>query len=148
MSLVFTGALNKAGEISPAIDTGGDRGLSHHAAHAEDVERLETLDVSGRTPALESRREPEDQTEGVGSAVPSRAARPTRTLTAEPPRMSRRQPTRNIPRQTVPSASTTALPSAGSELLGGREESTGRRVAPAAPASRKLPCRAARDFRY
>ncbi len=51
VSLVFTGALNKAGEISPAIDTAAIEAYLTMRRMQEDVERLETLDVSGRAPA-------------------------------------------------------------------------------------------------
>ena len=49
VTLVFTGALNKAGEISPADRYCGHRGLSHHAAHA-----------GGRRAAGDARRERQD----------------------------------------------------------------------------------------
>jgi hypothetical protein len=70
VTLVFTGALNKAGEISPAVDTAAIEAYLTMRRMQEDVERLETLDVSGRTPPAEA--EPEDQT----SAIPQEPVEP------------------------------------------------------------------------
>lgn len=51
VTLVFAGALDKANEIAPRIDTAAiEEYLTVHRMQ-EDVERLETLDVSGRTQA-------------------------------------------------------------------------------------------------
>ena len=71
VSLLFTGALNKAGEIAPAIDTAAIEAYLTMRRMQEDVERLETLDVSGRTPAP-SDAAPEETT----SAVPEEPAEP------------------------------------------------------------------------
>ena len=49
VSLVFTGALNKAGEISPAVDTAAIEAYLTMRRMQEGVEQLETLDVSGNT---------------------------------------------------------------------------------------------------
>ena len=49
VSLVFTGPLTRAGEIAPAVDTGAIEAYLTMRRMQEDVERLETLDVSGRT---------------------------------------------------------------------------------------------------
>jgi hypothetical protein len=51
VNLVFTGILNKANEISPSVDTAAIEAYLTMRRMQEDVERLETLDVSGRTPA-------------------------------------------------------------------------------------------------
>ncbi|HEU4476064.1 MAG TPA: AsmA-like C-terminal region-containing protein, partial [Methyloceanibacter sp.] len=51
VNLVFTGALNQASEISPSIDTGAIEAYLTMRRMQEDVERLETLDVSGATQA-------------------------------------------------------------------------------------------------
>lgn len=51
VNLVFTGTLNKAGEISPSVDTAAIEAYLTMRRMQEDVERLETLDVSGRTQA-------------------------------------------------------------------------------------------------
>src|SRR5581483_2515966 len=51
VTLVFAGALDKANEIVPQVDTAAiEEYLTVHRMQ-EDVERLETLDVSGRTQA-------------------------------------------------------------------------------------------------
>ncbi|MGH6833817.1 MAG: AsmA-like C-terminal region-containing protein, partial [Methyloceanibacter sp.] len=86
VTLVFTGALNKAGEISPAVDTAAIEAYLTMRRMQEDVERLETLDVSGRTPPPADEAEPGDQT----SAIPQEPVEPpiespqAETLQAEP----------------------------------------------------------------
>ncbi len=50
VSLVFAGALSDAGAITPAIDTAPIEGFLTMRRMQEDVEQLETLDVSGRKP--------------------------------------------------------------------------------------------------
>jgi uncharacterized protein involved in outer membrane biogenesis len=50
VGLVFTGSLNKADEIAPAIDTAAIESYLTMRRMQEDVERLETLDMSGKTP--------------------------------------------------------------------------------------------------
>jgi hypothetical protein len=52
VSLLFTGTLNNAAEITPAIDTAAIEAYLTMRRMQEDVERLETLDVSGRTPEV------------------------------------------------------------------------------------------------
>jgi hypothetical protein len=54
VSLVFTGALNKAGEISPAVDTAAIEAYLTMRRMQEGVEQLETLDVSGNNPPIEA----------------------------------------------------------------------------------------------
>ncbi len=71
VTLVFTGALNKAGEISPAVDTAAIEAYLTMRRMQEDVERLETLDVSGRTPPPAG-AEPEETT----SSVPEEPSEP------------------------------------------------------------------------
>ena len=71
VSLVFTGALSKAPEIAPAIDTGAIEAYLTMRRMQEDVERLETLDVSGRTePPAETAAETERRAEGVAITIP------------------------------------------------------------------------------
>ena len=53
VGLVFAGALDKAGEIAPAVDTAAIESYLTLRRLQEDVEKLETLDVSGRTPPQE-----------------------------------------------------------------------------------------------
>ena len=81
VSLVFTGALAKAGEIAPAIDTGAIEAYLTMRRMQEDVERLETLDMSGRT---EPPAEPESGSRGgchnpPGGIAARSASRPGRT---------------------------------------------------------------------
>ena len=49
VTLVFAGALNQADAIAPSIDTGAIESYLTMRRMQEDVERLETLDVSGKT---------------------------------------------------------------------------------------------------
>ena len=51
VNLVFTGSLNKASEIAPSIDTASIEEYLTMRLMQQDVERLETLDVSGKTQA-------------------------------------------------------------------------------------------------
>ena len=71
VGLVFTGALNKAGEISPAVDTAAIEAYLTMRRMQEGVEQLETLDVSGKSQA-EIEVAPEDQT----AAVPAEPLEP------------------------------------------------------------------------
>ena len=50
VGLVFAGSLNKADEIAPTIDTAAIESYLTMRRMQEDVERLETLDMSGKTP--------------------------------------------------------------------------------------------------
>ena len=60
VTLVFTGSLGKANEIAPAIDTASIEDYLTMRRMQEDVERLETLDVSGKTqPAPDAAPDPE-----------------------------------------------------------------------------------------
>jgi hypothetical protein len=66
VNLLFTGTLNKAGEIAPTIDTAAIEAYLTMRRMQEDVERLETLDVTGRTePPIEAE---EEQTSAVPEA--------------------------------------------------------------------------------
>ncbi|MGV1014531.1 MAG: AsmA-like C-terminal region-containing protein, partial [Methyloceanibacter sp.] len=62
VNLVFTGSLIEAGDIAPAIDTAAIEAYLTLRRLQEGVERLETLDVSGRTPALPAEAEPVEET--------------------------------------------------------------------------------------
>src|SRR4030095_1246741 len=58
VTLVFAGALNQAA-IAPSIDTGAIESYLTMRRMQEDVERLETLDVSGKTqPPAENAESP------------------------------------------------------------------------------------------
>src|SRR3990170_371318 len=63
VNLLFTGTLNRAGEIMPTIDTAAIEAYLTMRRMQEDVERLETLDVSGRTQPAEAA--PEETTSAV-----------------------------------------------------------------------------------
>jgi AsmA family/AsmA-like C-terminal region len=88
VSLVFTGALNKARDISPSVDTGAIEAYLTMRRMQEDVERLETLDVSGREPAPAEEEhtsavlplEPEPQTD-----LPAGEAEPVQPMAAAEP---------------------------------------------------------------
>jgi len=107
VTLVFTGALNKAGEISPAVDTAAIEAYLTMRRMQEDVERLETLDVSGRTPPpVEA--EPEDQT----SAIPEEPSEPPVDF-APPPEPEPLEPSKPMaetesPKQAIPQSSPSA----------------------------------------
>ena len=70
VSLVFTGTLNQADEIAPAVDTAAIEAYLTMRRMQEDVERLETLDVSGRTP------EPRRGATGAHLGRPGQTAEP------------------------------------------------------------------------
>jgi hypothetical protein len=130
VSLVFTGPLSKAPEIAPAIDTGAIEAYLTMRRMQEDVERLETLDVSGRTePPSETATEAE--TQGVAITIPEESpleAPPAPPELAEPSEWTA-ETTPEQPAPRPPETSTTALPSA-LELL--QEEIDAEPVAPAA----------------
>ena len=65
VSLVFTGALNKAGNIAPAIETEAIESYLTMRRLQEDVEKLETLDVSGRTAPQEEQSAEESPAEAM-----------------------------------------------------------------------------------
>jgi hypothetical protein len=116
VSLVFTGALNKAAEISPAVDTAAIEAYLTMRRMQEGVEQLETLDVSGRTqPSVEAA--PEDQTSAVPAEPPVEPE--AEALAPEPP-AAPEAPILAVPQSAPYSAS---LPSA-TELLkeGGEDE--------------------------
>jgi hypothetical protein len=132
VTLVFTGALNKAGEIAPVIDTAAIEAYLTMRRMQEDVERLETLDVSGRTPSP-AEAEPEEITSAVPeepSEPPEDSAAPSEHEPLEPsqPTAETESPSQAIP-QSSPSAK--ALPSAV-ELL---QEAWEKEIETVAPAS-------------
>lgn len=107
VSLLFTGTLNKAGEITPAIDTAAIEAHLTMRRMQEDVERLETLDVSGRTPEA-SEAMPEETT----AAVPEQPFDPFAEAAAmpDPEPLEQSSPTPEIaqPNQEIPQSSPTA----------------------------------------
>ncbi len=105
VNLLFTGALNKAGEITPAIDTAAIEAYLTMRRMQEDVERLETLDVSGRTP------EPSEAAPETTSAVPEPAEPMAETAPMpEPEPLEQSSPTATTeqPDQVTPQSSTSA----------------------------------------
>lgn len=82
VSLVFAGPLNNAGTISPAVDTEGVETFLTMRRMQEDVERLETLDVSGRTPQPETK--PEADAEPTEARLPAEAKAPPVEPVPEP----------------------------------------------------------------
>ncbi|MGA7455960.1 MAG: AsmA-like C-terminal region-containing protein, partial [Methyloceanibacter sp.] len=107
VSLLFTGTLNKAAEIKPAIDTAAIEAYLTIRRMQEDVERLETLDVSGRTP------EPSDAApEETTSAVPEEPAEPLSDTAPmpepEPLEQSRPTAATEQPNQAIPQSSPSA----------------------------------------
>ncbi|MGI8852461.1 MAG: AsmA family protein [Methyloceanibacter sp.] len=69
VSIVFAGTLSDAGQIAPAIDTAAIEAYLTMRRMQEDVERLETLDVTGRTPAPPSEPEPVEETPQADEAI-------------------------------------------------------------------------------
>ena len=135
VSLVFTGALTKAGEIAPAIDTGAIEAYLTMRRMQEDVERLETLDMSGRT---EPPAEPEAEAEGVAITLPEESpleAPPAPAELAEPSSWTAETKTPEEPAAKPSATSTTALPSA-LELL---QEEEAEPVTPAVVEPETLP---------
>jgi hypothetical protein len=74
VTLVFAGALNQADAIAPSIDTGAIESYLTMRRMQEDVERLETLDVSGKT---EPPAETEPAAESPPPEPPAEAALPS-----------------------------------------------------------------------
>jgi len=103
VTLVFAGALSQADAISPSIDTGAIESYLTMRRMREDVERLETLDVSGKT------QPPVDDTgpaaESPPPEPPVEAAQPS-----EPsPRAETEQPQEALP-QSAPASSANVAP--------------------------------------
>jgi uncharacterized protein involved in outer membrane biogenesis len=121
VTLVFAGALSQADAISPSIDTGAIESYLSLRRMREDVERLETLDVSGKTqlpvddtgPAAES-PPPEPPVEAGQPSEPS-------------PRAETEQPQEALP-QSAPASSADVAPTpteAREEAPSQPEESNG-----------------------
>ena len=113
VNLVFTGSLAKPGEIAPAIDTAAIEAYLTMRRMQEDVERLETLDVSGKTmpPADADPADTPIVTEEppVETAPPAEAAPPTipkPTAETEAPNTPKPQ---SLPSAKAPPSTTEAL---------------------------------------
>ncbi len=117
VNLLFTGTLNRAGEITPTIDTAAIEAYLTIRRMQEDVERLETLDVSGRTPSP-AEAEPEETT----SSVPEEPSEPLvdSAPVPEPEPLEQSKPTAETesPSQAIPQSSPSAKASPSAiELL-------------------------------
>ena len=115
VTLVFTGSLGKANEIAPAIDTASIEDYLTMRRMQEDVERLETLDVSGKTqPAPDAAPDPEAPpvVEPEADTVPSPEmtpppAEPAEAEPVEGPRPRAESESPNRPKlQSAPSGDT------------------------------------------
>jgi uncharacterized protein involved in outer membrane biogenesis len=137
VSLVFTGALNKAGAISPAIDTGAIETYLTMRRMQEDVERLETLDVSGRTQPPEA--EPDGIARILSEEMPLDPPYPSEPELADPSAWAAETETPEQPEAAPPAAAAATSPSALDLLLEETESATPARVkplaAPEAPSS-------------
>src|SRR5262249_37854266 len=103
VTLVFAGALSQADAISPSIDTGAIESYLTLRRMREDVERLETLDMSGKT-ALPG-DDPGPGAESPTLESPAEAAQPS-----EPsPRAETEQPQEALP-QSAPASSANVAP--------------------------------------
>jgi hypothetical protein len=132
VSLLFTGTLNKAGEIKPAVDTAAVEAYLTMRRMQEGVERLETLDVSGRA---QPQAEPEPAPEEATSAMPEEPAGPLmeQTPMPEPEPLEQSKPTAETqsPDQPIPQSSPSAKASPSAiELL---QEAWQQETAPAVP---------------
>jgi uncharacterized protein involved in outer membrane biogenesis len=96
VTIVFAGALDKANEITPRVDTAAiEEYLTVHRMQ-EDVERLETLDVSGRTqgPVAPESETPVVEPEAETAAPPETSEPPAlpAELDLPPPAPNAEQP--------------------------------------------------------
>lgn len=120
VTLVFAGDLDRAGEISPSVDTAAIEAYLTMRRMQEDVERLETLDLSGAAPAPEIEADEEET-----AAVPQDSGEPEPDAVL-PMAEAAPEPLPQAPRPRV------TLPSAR-ELLGEPEEDEVETVAPVPP---------------
>ncbi len=140
VSLVFTGVLPKAGEITPAIDTGAIEAYFTMRRMQEDVERLETLDVSGRT-QQPAEAEPEGLAITLPNELPLEPDPPSPPELADPSAWAAETETPEQPAAVPPAAAAASSPSALDLLLEETEAETvppagvKPQVAPEAPAS-------------
>ena len=107
VSLVLAGPLNNAGAIAPVIDADAIESYLTMRRMQEDVERLETLDVSGRTPPPEAETKPPagplvDAKRIEESAKPSAKAEPSAVPVPPPP--PKAHPVELEPEKSAPTA--------------------------------------------
>jgi uncharacterized protein involved in outer membrane biogenesis len=109
VSLVFAGPLNNAGTISPSVDTEGIETFLTMRRMQEDVERLETLDVSGKTPPPEAK--PDAEVEPAEVKLPAEAkAPPVEPEPAPEPKPAAKAPVAAKPNPPPPPAAKPAPP--------------------------------------
>ncbi len=108
--LVFAGALNRADSIAPAIDTAAIESYLTMRRMQEDVERLETLDVSGKTqPPVDTDPAPETPT-GAAEPPPEPETPAEAESPNEPsPRAETESPHEALP-QSAPAPSANVVP--------------------------------------
>jgi hypothetical protein len=112
VTLVFAGALNQADSIAPAIDTAAIESYLTMRRMQEDVERLETLDVSGKTqPPVDTDTDPAPETPTSAAEPPSEPETPAEAESPnEPsPRAETESPHEALP-QSAPSPSANVVP--------------------------------------
>jgi uncharacterized protein involved in outer membrane biogenesis len=151
VKLVFTGALDHAGEIVPAINTNAIESHLTMRRMQEDVERLETLDMSGRTLPPAQAGGPDGIAALLAEQQPPEAEPPPEPKASEPLPDAAKP---DLPDQVAaPSpVSTAALPSALELLERGQKAktdapvpaATGPAAAAPAPEVPPLPVRAPR----
>ncbi len=122
VNLVFTGALNKAGAITPAVDTGAVETYLTMRRMQEDVERLETLDVTGRA------QPPEPEQDGIArilsEEMPLDPATPSEPELADPSAWTAETEAPEQPEAPPPAAAAASSPSALDLLLEETEAET------------------------
>ena len=112
VNLVFAGALNRANEISPIVDTSAIETYLTMRRMQEDVERLETLDVSGRSqsdPEAEDEQTSSVSRDAIGPLIDSLAAEDEADEMALPSTAEAEPPAEPMPQ---PATTAKAMPSA------------------------------------
>ena len=131
VSLVFAGPLNNAGTISPSVDTAGIETFLTMRRMQEDVERLETLDVSGKTPPPEAK--PDAEVEPAEVKLPAEAkAPPVEPEPAPEPKPAAKAPVAAKPNPPPPPAAKPAPPEPKAAEIEPKKAEPPREV-PAAP---------------
>jgi hypothetical protein len=110
VTLVFAGALNQADSIAPAIDTAAIESYLTMRRMQEDVERLETLDVSGKTqPPVDTDPAPETPTGAAEPAPEPETPAEAQSPNAPSPRAETEWPHEALP-QSGPAPSANVVP--------------------------------------
>jgi uncharacterized protein involved in outer membrane biogenesis len=113
VSMVLAGPLSNADAIAPVIDADAIESYLTMRRMQEDVERLETLDVSGRTPPPEAETKPPagplvDAKPIEDSAKPSAKAEPS--AVPAPPSAPKAHPAELAPEKSAPTAKAEPAP--------------------------------------